>query len=35
MFGHPPVDTCLVDPDTGELIPVVTIVTDNAARSDR
>lgn len=29
MFGHPLVDECDVDPDTGELLPVVTIVTDN------
>lgn len=29
MFGHPLRDLCPVDPDTGELLPVVTIVTDN------
>lgn len=29
MFGHPLVDTCQVDPQTGELLPVLTIVTDN------
>lgn len=29
MFGHPLVDDCPVDEDTGELLPVVTIVTDN------
>ena len=29
MFGHPLVDTCSIDPDTGEVLPVVTIVTDN------
>lgn len=28
MFGHPLVDTCPVNEDTGELLPVVTIVTD-------
>jgi len=29
MFGHPMVDDCPVDLETGELLPVVTIVTDN------
>ena len=29
MFGHPMAATCPVDPGTGELLPVVTIVTDN------
>ena len=29
MFGHPLVEACPVDPETGELLPVVTIVTDN------
>lgn len=29
MFGHPLRDLCPVDTDTGELLPVVTIVTDN------
>lgn len=29
MFGHPLVDECQVDEQTGELLPVVTIVTDN------
>lgn len=29
MFGHPLVDTCEVDPETGEILPVLTIVTDN------
>lgn len=29
MFGHPLVDTCPVNEDTGELLPVLTIVTDN------
>ena len=29
MFGHPLVDACEVDEATGELLPVVTIVTDN------
>jgi len=29
MFGHPMVEDCPVDPATGELLPVVTIVTDN------
>lgn len=29
MFGHPMVQDCLVDVATGELLPVVTIVTDN------
>ena len=29
MFGHPMAEDCGVDPDTGELLPVVTIVTGN------
>jgi transposase InsO family protein len=29
MFGHPLADLCEVDPETGEPLPVVTIVTDN------
>lgn len=29
MFGHALVDACPVDPDTGELLQIVTIVTDN------
>lgn len=29
MFGHPMVEDCSVNVDTGELLPVVTIVTDN------
>lgn len=29
LFGHPMVQDCPVDPDTGELLAVVTIVTDN------
>lgn len=29
MFAHPLVDTCPADPDPGELLPVLTIVTDN------
>ena len=29
LFGHPLRDQCPVDPDTGELLPVVTLVTDN------
>ena len=29
MFGHPMVDDCTLDSKTGELLPVVTIVTDN------
>ncbi len=29
LFGHSLVGDCPVDPDTGELLPVVTIVTDN------
>ncbi|MCT1606962.1 integrase core domain-containing protein [Nesterenkonia massiliensis] len=29
MFGHPLIDACDLDPDTGELLPAVTIVTDN------
>ena len=29
LFGHPLVDECPVDPETGELLPVVTLVTDN------
>jgi Integrase core domain len=29
LFSHPMVTDCGVDPETGELLPVVTIVTDN------
>jgi putative transposase len=29
MFGHPLVHECQIDEETGEVIPVVTIVTDN------
>jgi transposase InsO family protein len=29
MFGHRMLQDCPVDPDTGALLPVVTIVTDN------
>lgn len=29
MFGRPLVEACPVDPETGKLLPVVTIVTDN------
>ncbi len=29
LFGHPMVDDCEVDVETGEIKPVVTIVTDN------
>jgi transposase InsO family protein len=29
LFGHPMVDDCPLDAETGELLPVVTIVTDN------
>ena len=29
LFAHPMVQDCPVDVDTGELLPVVTIVTDN------
>lgn len=29
MFGHPLVDDCQVDAETGELLPVVILVTDN------
>ena len=29
LFGRPLVDTCPIDPDTGALLPVLTIVTDN------
>lgn len=29
LFGHPMVDDCPVDEQTGEVLPVVTIVTDN------
>ncbi len=37
MFGHPMVEDCPVDVETGELLPVVTIVTDNGGpfRSSR
>ncbi|MFM7210584.1 MAG: transposase [Actinomycetota bacterium] len=29
LFGHPLVDDCPVDVETGEILPVVTLVTDN------
>ena len=29
LFGHPLIDACEVDTETGEVLPVVTIVTDN------
>ncbi len=29
MIGHPLIEECPVDVETGELLPVVTIVTDN------
>lgn len=29
LLGHQLIDDCPVDPDTGELLPLVTIVTDN------
>lgn len=29
MFGHPLADLCEIDTETGEIKPVVTIVTDN------
>ena len=29
LLGHPLVDDCEIDPDTGEVVPVLTIVTDN------
>jgi len=29
LFGHPLADDCTIDADTGELLPVVTLVTDN------
>ena len=29
LLGHPLIDDAVVDPDTGEIVPVVTIVTDN------
>lgn len=29
MFGHPMVQDCAVDTETGGVLPVVTIVTDN------
>jgi len=32
LFGRPLVQDCPVDPETGELLPVVTIVTDIQAR---
>jgi len=31
MFGHPMVEDCPVDIETGELLPVVTIVTDDGS----
>jgi len=35
MFGHPMVDDCPVDVETGELLPVVTIVPTTEGRSAR
>ena len=37
LLGHPLVDDCPVDTETGELLPVVTLVTDNGGpfRSSR
>ena len=29
LLGHPLIDDVNIDPDTGEIVPVVTIVTDN------
>lgn len=29
IFGHPLVEQCPLDPETGELLPVVTVVSDN------
>ena len=29
LFGHPLAGDCTLDPETGEMLPVVTIVTDN------
>jgi transposase InsO family protein len=29
LFGHPMIDDCRIDTETGEIIPKVTIVTDN------
>ena len=29
MLGHPMIESCPIDMETGELLPVVTIVTDN------
>lgn len=29
LFGHPMIEDCQLDTETGELLPVVTIVTDN------
>ena len=29
LFGHPLVDECPIDPLTGELLPVTTVVTDS------
>lgn len=31
MFGHPMVDDCPINIETGEILPVVTIVTDNGS----
>jgi hypothetical protein len=28
-LGHPFIDACMVDPQTGELLPAITLVTDN------
>lgn len=32
MFGHPLVNACPVNEDTGELLPVLTSVTDNGGQ---
>jgi putative transposase len=29
LFGHPMIEDCPFDPETGEVLPLVTIVTDN------
>jgi len=31
LLGHPLIDDALIDPETGEIVPVVTIVTDNGS----
>lgn len=35
IFGHLLGDACEIDPDLGDVLPVVTVVIDNKGRFDR